>query len=410
MSIIVTLLISVVATTLIALFITHTMKPLSSMKHVVSYLNKGDLTRRIHRNSSDDIGAVVQTFGDFQNHLSDTIIEIKNLTGANNSMGSELASRIEETSAALTEISHNIVSFGKQIDIMDNAVLSSLDAIDDIAHNNDDLDHEIEMENEVLIGSYSDMEQMKKNIQNIVQISKEKSDSVKIIEEKSIKGKGQIQNAVTAMEQVSTITDRIKGIINMIKSISNQTNLLAMNASIEAAHAGDSGRGFSVVADEIRKLAESTAQNAQSISEDINMTIETVARAQILNIEGGNAFDSLAEEVELFTHAFSLIFDAINEISSNSSHVMNGVNQMQDTSVHVKQDSTLVQKSSHMIQNQMKELQGISQMVKIGISEIRIGIGEIDSAVKEIAELSQNATGNLQVLQDRVDFFKVAES
>ncbi|MBI9097704.1 MAG: methyl-accepting chemotaxis protein [Spirochaetaceae bacterium] len=408
-SILITLLVSAVATIIITFFISHSMKPLGSMKNVVADLKKGDLTRRIDKSSSDDIGDVVRTFGDFQDHLSNTITDIKNLTGENNSMGSDLASSIEETSAALTQISQNIISFGQLIEKMDQSVQSTINAVDEIVHNNDDLDNEINSENEVLSESSLDIEQMETNIQNIVQISREKSESVKIIDEKSIKGKGQINQAISAMEEVATITDRIKGIIAMIQSISQQTNLLAMNASIEAAHAGDSGRGFSVVADEIRKLAESTAKNAQSISDDINMTISTVASAQELTIKGGNAFIDLADEIDQFTTAFSLISGAITEISDNCSHVIEGVHQIQDTSVHVKDDSTLVQTHSHLIQNQMKELQNISQVTKNGITEIQIGIREIDSAVKDIADLSQSSTSNLQTLQERVDFFKIGQ-
>lgn len=409
-SIIFTLLVSAAAAVIITFFISHSMKPLGSMKDVVADLKKGDLTRKIGKSSSDDIGDVVRTFGDFQDHLSDTIIDIKNLTGENNSMGSDLASSIEETSAALTQISQNIISFGQLMDTMDNAVQSSLTAVDEIVHNNDDLDFEISSENKVLTESSLDIDQMKINIQNIEQISREKSDSVKIIDEKSVNGKDKINKAISAMEEVSTITGRIKGIIAMIKNISQQTNLLAMNASIEAAHAGEAGKGFSVVADEIRKLAESTADNAQSISDDINKTISTVARAQELSIKGGDAFINLAEEVDQFTKAFSEISGAITDISLNCSHVIEGVHQIQDTSVHVKNDSSLVQEHSHLIQHQMEELQNISKVSKNGIVEIQVGIREIDSAVKEIADLSQNSTINLQTLQDRVDFFKIGQT
>ena len=406
-SVILALILSGVAVTLITLFISYSMRPLGHVKKIVSHLIEGDLTKRIKKKSSDDIGAVVQHFDNFQDHLSSTIIEIKDLTGRNHSMGTRLATNIEETSAALTEISQNIISFGNQMDILDKSVQATLNAVDEITSKNDQLDSEIESENRVLSDSSSDIEMMQKNIMNIEHISTEKNQSVKVIEEKTVKGKGQIDNSMGAMEEVSTITERIMGIISTIKSISRQTNILAMNASIEAAHAGESGRGFSVVADEIRKLAESTAENAQSISDDINMAVEKVGIARELSNRGGLAFGDLAEEVEKFTHAFLQISESISEVSGNFTHVLSGVHQIQDTSVHVKDDSRSVQSNSHLIQNQMKELQAISQHTKNGIEEIQIGIKEINTAVKDIADLSQDSKSNLQTLQERVDFFKV---
>ena len=408
-SILFTILITVIAVFLITFFVSYSLKPLGHVKIIVSHLMKGDLTKRIKKKTSDDIGAVVQHFDNFQDHLSSTIVDIKELTGKNNSMGTRLASNIEETSAALTEISQNIISFGNQMDILDKSVQASLDAVDEITSKNDELDSEIESENKVLSDSSLDIEMMQKNIMNIEQISSEKNQSVKIIEEKTANGKGQIDKAIGAMEEVSTITERIKGIISTIKAISQQTNILAMNASIEAAHAGDSGRGFSVVADEIRKLAESTAENAQSISDDINMAVERVGIAREMNNQGGIAFGDLAEEVEKFTHGFLQISDSISEVSGNFTHVLEGVHHIQDTSVHVKDDSQVVQSNSHLIQNQMKELQAISQLTKNGIEEIQIGIKEINTAVKDIADLSQDSKSNLQTLQERVNFFKVKE-
>jgi methyl-accepting chemotaxis protein len=389
-SIIFAVIITAVAAALITFFVSYSMKPLGHVKKIVSHLIEGDLTKRIRKNSSDDIGAVVRHFDNFQDHLSHTIVEIKDLTGKNHSMGTRLATNIEETSAALTEISQNIISFGNQMEILDRSVKASLDAVDEITSKNDELDNEIESENRVLSDSSYDIEMMQKNILNIEQISTEKNQSVKIIEEKTANGKGQIDRAIGAMGEVSTITEGIKGIVSTIKSISRQTNILAMNASIEAAHAGDAGRGFSVVADEIRKLAESTSENAQSISDDINMAVERVEIAQRLSNQGGIAFGDLAEEVEKFTQAFLQITDSISEVSANFTHVLAGVHQIRDTSTHVKDDSQVVQSNSHLIQGQMKELQAISQLARNGIGEIQIGIREINAAVRDIAELSQD--------------------
>jgi methyl-accepting chemotaxis protein len=139
--------------------------------------------------------------------------------------------------------------------------------------------------------------------------------------------------AVKAMEASSA---SILDIVGVIRSVASRTNLLAMNAAIEAAHAGESGKGFSVVADEIRKLSEATGQNVKLISASIKGTIDSVRTAAEVNHRAKEIFDQIDREADKVASAMEEIARGIGEISEGSGEILSGVSESVSITAKVK--------------------------------------------------------------------------
>jgi methyl-accepting chemotaxis protein len=191
----------------------------------------------------------------------------------------------------------------------------------------------------------------------------------------------------TTFEEVKRINESvssIKDITGIIASISSQTNLLAMNAAIEAAHAGEAGRGFSVVADEIRKLAEASSVNSKEIGAILKDIVGLIDSATRSGTETNTAFQSIDVEVRDLRDSLAEIFSNMSELHAGGDQILEAMSGLRDASIEVKDDSTAIGQSSSSIRESMSTLKRVSSEVAGGMSEISTGTREISTAMKDV--------------------------
>jgi len=162
-------------------------------------------------------------------------------------------------------------------------------------------------------------------------------------------------------------------LITVINNIAAQTNLLSMNAAIEAAHAGEAGRGFAVVAQEIRNLANSTSNNARSISETLKTLVQQIGAAGELSKESGNAFRNIESGVQQAAEAFS-------RINENTSRVFRNTQEVVESS---------------------EALQEISEQTAVSMGEMEIGAGEINTILEQSKSISQDLDISMKDLSEQ---------
>jgi len=206
---------------------------------------------------------------------------------------------------------------------------------------------------------------------------------------------------------LSTQSDSVFEANSIIQNIAAQTNLLAMNAAIEAAHAGDKGRGFAVVADEIRKLAEVSNQQSRVISESLQVLKKTIDQAVSIAGKTGSSFDSIISSVKTVTILESEIKHAIEEQSSGSTQILRALTAMNDITRDVQSGS------AEMLAGNSRILSGVSGLLDMTEQVNSAASGVVDKArtVKNHTEesmklLSRNAE-NMKTIDDQVGFFDV---
>jgi methyl-accepting chemotaxis protein len=169
------------------------------------------------------------------------------------------------------------------------------------------------------------IEEMTASIKNVSKVTEARREAVKRLDESTAQGREDMLASTEAVKRMETHAESILEVVKVISSVASRTNLLAMNAAIEAAHAGEYGRGFSVVADEIRKLSEQTGKNVKAISSTIKETIAAIEGVSAGNERSVQRYGRISEDAELLSDAMEEVIRGLMEISGGTEEITSGV-------------------------------------------------------------------------------------
>ncbi|MEI6387778.1 MAG: methyl-accepting chemotaxis protein [Spirochaetota bacterium] len=226
------------------------------------------------------------------------------------------------------------------------------------------------------------------SISNISKVTEDKKASTESLVESAKVGGERLQGMVFVIDEINKSIDDIRGMAGVITGIASQTNLLSMNAAIEAAHAGETGKGFAVVADEIRRLSETSLESSDAINRVVDAVVERIGIASDSSIETSAAFDRIYNEIRSVASALGEIDSSLRELTIGGRQILEAVTTLKDISISVGEASLRVGGDSSEVSRAMKTVSDISSEVASGMNEIQIGTTEISQAAVSMRDLA----------------------
>ena len=349
--------------------------PLKEVGRSLEEISSGeaDLTKRLEIQNRDEIGDVAKSFNRFMEKMQDLVYGIQAAVVKTGSIKDEMLNSTRITADSTNEINESIRVVENRLQQMNGNIGESATAMEEITSNTVSFDNIISSQASMVEESTAAITQMIASLNNVGHITASKKNSTTALKKVAEEGAMQIN---TASQQFSAVVNKIVNIqemANTINGIASQTNLLSMNAAIEAAHAGESGKGFAVVAEEIRKLAETAGESSgvitnliREITDGVEGTSESVSGTIKI-------FNSIVQEVESTVNAFHEIEDSVSELTIGGKQIM---------------EST-------------EEINNITTEVSSGSAEIHLGIESTNQALIGIKDTSDEVTRVTRDIYDK---------
>ncbi len=254
------------------------------------------------------------------------------------------------------------------------------------------------------------VEQMTASIESVARIASSKQETTQTLIRTSEEGGKKVSAAMSAMNQMAQGIEEIRTIVELINDVAARTNLLAMNAAIEATHAGQYGRGFAVVAAEIRKLAESTASHTKKVG---NTLSDFTEKMRYLNEAAQIAFSTITqlnEEILKFVDAFSEIVRGTQEAASGGKQMLQGVTALRTSAESLRTASNTMRGSVGDIHTSIQSLREFAQE---SYSQL-IGIGKelktIEALESEISRIGAESLDHINTLSTELKYFRLEKN
>jgi methyl-accepting chemotaxis protein len=368
---------------------------------------EGDLTKRLAAGGGSEIGPMSNYFNMTLDKIRGLIIVIKKQSGTLESISSKLSTNMNETTAAMNQISANIENVKNQVTNQSVIITETNSAMEKITENINTQNTQIENQTSIVTQSSSAVEEMLANIASVTQSLLLNAENVQELSVAAETGKSGLQSVVTDIQEIAKESEGLLEINAIMQNIASQTNLLSMNAAIEAAHAGEAGKGFAVVADEIRKLAESSGEQAKTTSVVLKKIKESVDKITLGAQEVFAKFEAIDSGVKTVASQETVIRSAMEEQSEGSKQLLETVSELNKVTRRVRDGSEQMLASSREVITESVKLGKISQEIAASMNKMTSGAQEISQAMVQVNEIGTQNRKSIAALADEVGKFRV---
>jgi methyl-accepting chemotaxis protein len=368
---------------------------------------EGDLTKTISITTQDEIGDLAHYFNLTITKIKNLVLSIRNEAASLSQTGADLAVNMNETASSVNEITATIKSIKVQTGKQQENVKGAGTIMGQVVNHIGTINDQIQKQSDCVSESSSAIEQMLANIQSVTKSLIKNETNVTKLSHASEVGRAGLQEVSGDIQEIARESAGLLEINGVMENIASQTNLLSMNAAIEAAHAGESGKGFAVVAEEIRKLADSSSEQSKTISTVLKKIKGSIDKITKSTNEVLQHFEAISEGVQTVTEQERSVRGAMEEQGTGSKAVLDSIGSLHDITGEVKRSAAEMLGGSREVIQESKVLERITSEIGNGMQEMASGAEQIDTAIHRVNDISEENKQQIERLILEVSRFKV---
>ena len=350
----------------------------------------GNLSQRLHLIQFNELGDLAVLYNRLIDTLQAVLVKVKKEALDTQASSEVLENSINQCSRAMEEIA----AASRQVDDHSRqqveAVQTATQAIGEVLQSIEEVKESVTSQAAFIEESSSAIHQLTVNISGVAETTEQARAMSESLVTLAHDGEEKVAQTIQAMDDIVKTQALVNETTGVISSIASQTNLLAMNASIEAAHAGSFGKGFAVVADEVRKLAEESAQSVIQIGRGLQEMERSIADGADLSQKTGKALDKISSDIDRNTEVMVSISRAMEEQNVGASEILKSVTSLVDTIQHIKNRtgdqfarSQEIRGHMNVLVSSSSEIRGATASQQTGLEALREMIGNLQEVMKK---------------------------
>ncbi|MBI4976765.1 MAG: methyl-accepting chemotaxis protein [Spirochaetes bacterium] len=385
----------------------------SRLKNIAA--GEKDLTQRIDVHTKDEAGELASSFNMFIDNLGRTFADIKEHVSASKLLSdsvstdmvtgttiiNDMAVAVKKADASIKDQFGFVENSAANNDTLKRSVGEIVGAVNNVIERTNALTVMINDQAASVEQIAASIEEMAKTTENITVVSGNADISAKKLRTTSSEGRAMMEKTRANMNEVLKAIGGINDFVAVIGNIASQTNLLAMNAAIEAAHAGEQGKGFAVVAEEIRKLSDASNKQADDAKRSLKKTAESVKNTAAELAATAERFDTVTGETDAVASIITQIRNATEEEAAGIAEIVKAVTLVANITGKVKDDYTAIETGLAGTQQILGGLNRASDENDASITRLKELSSEITATMGQLATNAEELNQSMQMLLDR---------
>ncbi|ACH93534.1 methyl-accepting chemotaxis protein [Borrelia duttonii] len=379
---------------------------IEKLNNIIPKVKEGDLTIKINSKGKDSISATINHFGYFIENLKNVINSLQGRVKLLKDNGDLLFNEINKAYDTITNSNRYIEKTQGEIEKQVEFISNTTNTIENLSKNIASLDNSIETQASSVEESSSAIEEMIGSIQSVTEITQKAAKSTEELKAFSDDGRKKQEEIIMQIKDIYKNSTRLQEANALISSIASQTNLLSMNAAIEASHAGEAGKGFAIVAEEIKDLAEQVTSQSESVAASINEIMDSINQTVKTSELTNKAFNQIFNSINLVVQVIEEINHTMQEQSIGSQEILKALNTMREITYEVKIGSNEMFRGNKEIINTVSGLGEINITVSNSMKGLKEEIKKLIEAIESIKTFGTTNSDHITKINTDTNQFK----